>query len=89
MCSPSRRRRAWIHLRHVATRRDSKQLTIHTTVEICRHLDRLVETGLFGNSRSAVAERLLSERLLAALKDAQVAGLLVDREAAGDRGADR
>jgi len=61
-------------------------LTIHTSVEICRHLDRLAKTGFFGRSRSSVAEHLLSEKLLQVLREARGAGLFGKPQRGGQEG---
>lgn len=42
---------------------DTSTLKLSTTPQICRALDDLVATGIFGKTRSEVAERLLAEKL--------------------------
>lgn len=56
--------------RHRAS--DSVTMQITTTRIIQRALDRIVQTGLFGNSRAAAAERLLSEGIRALLKEGTI-----------------
>jgi hypothetical protein len=42
---------------------DTAFVKLSTTPAVCRELDALVKTGLFGKSRAEVAEQLLRERL--------------------------
>jgi hypothetical protein len=42
---------------------DTAFIKLSTTPAVCRELDELVKTGLFGKSRAEVAEQLLRERL--------------------------
>ena len=47
----------------------SVTIQITTTEGVTELLDRLVETGFYGTSRAAAAERLLSEGIRMALKE--------------------
>lgn len=51
---------------------DSVTMQITTTRIIQRALDRIVQTGLYGNSRAAAAERLLSEGIRQLLKEGTI-----------------
>ena len=51
---------------------DSVTMQITTTRIIQRALDRIVLTGLYGNSRAAAAERLLSEGIRQLLKEGTI-----------------
>jgi len=59
---------------------DSVVIQITTTQAAVEVLDRVVETGFYGTSRAAAAERLLSEGLRACLKE----GILQRRQKAVD-----
>jgi hypothetical protein len=51
---------------------DSVVIQITTTKTLISILDKLVETGFFGTSRAAAAERLLSEAIRHLLKEGTI-----------------
>ncbi len=62
------------HTNNTATPRrrhsnSSVVIQITTTPAMAALLDRLVETGFFGNSRAAAAERLLAEAIRGLLRE--------------------
>lgn len=56
----------------LATKQPTARVTITTTCKVQEYLERLIPLGLYGNSVSEVAERLLCEALRDALKRKKV-----------------
>jgi len=51
---------------------DSVTIQLTTTPALCKVLDRVVETGFFGTSRAAAAERLLAEAIRGLLREGTI-----------------
>ena len=59
---------------------DKTRVEIYASAQLAEYLDRLVAAGIYGSSRPAVAERLLSEKIREMLKSGEIERNIPDRQ---------
>lgn len=51
------------------TAANNSVISITTTKRLAEHIDKLLETGLYGTTRAAAAERLLADQVMTVVRE--------------------